>query len=130
MAPPSPRSKQDFDPAAKYHVVSNTPYVRYFLAYVLDFQFYRAMCREAGHTGPLYRCSFFGSKAAGEKLEAMLAAGASRPWPETLKQMTGKSGFDAGALLEYFVPLQAWLDRQNRGKPVGWGAMAAGGEVR
>jgi peptidyl-dipeptidase A len=120
VAPPAPRSERDFDPAAKYHVASNTPYARYFLAYVLEFQFYRAMCREAGHTGPLYRCSFFGSKAAGKKLEAMLAAGASRPWQETLKQMTGESGMDPGALLEYFAPLKAWLDRQNEGKPVGW----------
>lgn len=120
VAPPSPRSERDFDPAAKYHVASNTPYIRYFLAYVLEFQFYRAMCRAAGYTGPLYRCTYFGSKAAGDKLETMLAAGASRPWPETLKQMTGESGFDAGALLEYFAPLKAWLDRQNQGKPVGW----------
>ena len=120
VAPPTSRSEQDFDPAAKYHVASNTPYARYFLAYVLEFQFYRAMCREAGHTGPLYRCSFFGSKEAGKKLEAMLAAGASRPWQETLKQMTGESALDAGALLEYFAPLKVWLDRQNEGKPVGW----------
>ncbi len=120
VAPPAPRSERDFDPAAKNHVATNTPYVRYFLSYVLEFQFYRAMCREAGHTGPLYRCSFFGSKEAGRKLQAMLAAGASRPWQETLKQMTGQSGMDAGALLEYFEPLKVWLDRQNQGKPVGW----------
>jgi peptidyl-dipeptidase A len=121
VAPPAPRSERDFDPAAKNHVATNTPYVRYFLSYVLEFQFYRAMCREAGHRGPLYRCSFFGSKEAGRKLQAMLAAGASRPWQETLKQMTGESAMDAGALLEYFEPLKVWLDRQNQGRPVGWG---------
>jgi peptidyl-dipeptidase A len=122
VAPPAPRSERDFDPAAKYHVASNTPYARYFLAYVLEFQFYRAMCRAAGQTGPLHRCSFFGSKEAGKKLQAMLGAGASRPWQETLKEMTGESGLDAGALLEYFAPLKAWLDRQNQGKPLGWAA--------
>jgi peptidyl-dipeptidase A len=127
VAPPSPRSERDFDPGAKNHVASNTPYVRYFLAYVLEFQFYRALCRDAGHTGPLYRCSFFGSKEAGRKLQTMLAAGASRPWQETLKEMTGQSNLDAGALLEYFAPLKVWLDRQNAGKPVGW---ADGGEPR
>jgi peptidyl-dipeptidase A len=133
VAPPAPRSERNFDPAAKNHVASNTPYVRYFLAYVLEFQFYRAMCREAGHTGPLYRCSFFESKEAGKKLQTMLAAGASRPWQETLKQMTGESALDAGALLEYFAPLKVWLDRQNQGKPVGWGeaarTRAAGGSA-
>jgi peptidyl-dipeptidase A len=125
VAPPAPRSERDFDPGAKNHVAANVPYVRYFLAYVLEFQFYRALCREAGHTGPLYRCSFFGSKEAGKKLQTMLAAGASRPWQQTLREMTGESSLDAGALLEYFAPLKAWLDRQNKGKPVGW---AEGGE--
>ncbi|HYC30810.1 MAG TPA: M2 family metallopeptidase [Gemmatimonadales bacterium] len=120
VAPPAPRSERDFDPGAKYHVAGNTPYARYFLAYVLEFQFYRAMCREAGHTGPLYRCSFFGSKEAGRKLQTMLAAGASRPWQETLRRMTGESGLDAAALLEYFAPLKACLDRRNEGKAVGW----------
>jgi peptidyl-dipeptidase A len=127
VAPPSPRGEEAFDPAAKYHVAANVPYVRYFLAYVLEFQFYRALCRESGYTGPLYRCSFFGSPAAGKQLQAVLAAGASRPWSETLKAMTGEPGFDAGALLEYFAPLQAWLDRQNAGKPVGWAEASATG---
>ena len=127
VAPPSPRSERDFDPGAKNHVASNTPYVRYFLAYVLEFQFYRALCREAGHTGPLYRCSFFGSKEAGRKLQTMLAAGASRPWQDALSEMTGERRMDAGAMMEYFQPLKVWLDRQNAGKPVGW---ADGGEPR
>jgi peptidyl-dipeptidase A len=120
VAPPVARTEADFDPGAKYHVPGNTPYTRYFLARVLQFQFYRAMCREAGHTGPLYRCSFFGSKAAGARLARMLEAGQSRPWQETLYAMTGERGMDAGAMLEYFQPLQAWLDRQNAGRPVGW----------
>jgi peptidyl-dipeptidase A len=120
VSPPLPRTEADFDPGAKYHVPGNTPYTRYFLARLLQFQFYRALCREAGYTGPLHRCSFFGSKAAGRKLQAMLAAGASRPWPETLYAMTGERRMDAGALLEYFAPLKAWLDEQNRGTAVGW----------
>ena len=114
------RSEADFDPGAKYHIPGNTPYMRYFLARVLQFQFYRSLCREAGYTGPLHRCSFYGSQAAGQKLERMLEAGMSQPWEQTLYEMTGERRMDAGALLEYFAPLKAWLDRQNQGKPTGW----------
>jgi peptidyl-dipeptidase A len=120
VTPPVARTEADFDAGAKYHVPGNTPYTRYFLARVLQFQFYRAMCREAGHTGPLYRCSFFGSKEAGARLARMLEAGQSRPWQETLYAMTGERQMDAGAMLEYFAPLKVWLDRQNAGRPVGW----------
>ena len=120
VSAPTARSENDFDPGAKYHVPANTPYTRYFLARVLQFQFYRALCREAGHTGPLNRCSFYGSKAAGEKLNAMLEMGASKPWPEVLKAATGEERMDANAMMEYFAPLKAWLDAQNAGKPVGW----------
>jgi peptidyl-dipeptidase A len=120
VAPPIARSEKDFDPGAKYHVAGNVPYSRYFLAHILEFQFYRAMCKAAGHTGPLYTCSFYGSKAAGQKLAKMLAAGQSRPWQETLFEMTGERDLDAGAMAEYFEPLRAWLDKQNAGRRVGW----------
>jgi peptidyl-dipeptidase A len=122
IAPPLARSESDFDPGSKSHIPGNTPYSRYFLARILQFQFYRAMCREAGFTGPLYRCSFYGNKAAGAKLNKMLAMGTSRPWPEELEALTGERQLDAGALLEYFAPLKAWLDEQNRknNNPVGW----------
>jgi peptidyl-dipeptidase A len=96
------------------------PYARYFLAHVLQFQMHRALCREAGYTGPLHRCSIAGNQAAGKKLAAMLAMGASRPWPEALKAMTGEERMDATAMLDYFAPLKTWLDEQNKGKPVGW----------
>jgi peptidyl-dipeptidase A len=120
VSPPSARSEADFDPGAKYHVASNTPYARYFLASILQFQFYRSMCRAAGQTGPLYACSFYGSKDAGAKLARMLEAGQSRPWQETLFTMTGERTLDASAMVEYFQPLKVWLDRQNEGKPIGW----------
>jgi peptidyl-dipeptidase A len=120
ISAPIERSASDFDPGAKFHVPANTPYTRYFLARILEFQFYRALCEEAGHTGPLHRCSFYDSKAAGEKLTAMLELGASKPWPETLAQLTGSREIDANALVEYFAPLKVWLDARNEGKPVGW----------
>jgi peptidyl-dipeptidase A len=122
IAPPVSRSESDFDPGSKAHIPGNTPYSRYFLARILQFQFYRALCREAGFTGPLYRCSFYGSKAAGEKLNKMLAMGTSKPWPDELEELTGERKLDAGALLEYFAPLKVWLDEQNgkNNNPVGW----------
>ena len=120
VAPPVDRTEADFDPGAKYHIPANTPYARYFLARIYQFQFYRAMCRAAGYSGPLNRCSFYGSKAAGDKLEAMLAAGASRPWQETLRAMTGEDHIDASAMVEYFQPLLTWLKEQNASEKPGW----------
>jgi peptidyl-dipeptidase A len=113
VAPPAPRTENDFDPGAKYHVPANTPYARYFLAAILQFQFHRALCREAGFSGPLYQCSIYGNKKAGEKLKAMLAMGASEPWPAALKAMTGEDKMDATAIIDYFAPLKSWLDEQN-----------------
>ncbi len=117
---PASRSEADFDPGAKYHIASNTPYMRYFLATILQFQFHRALCREAGYTGPLHRCSIYSSKAAGEKLKKMLEMGQSRPWPEALEALTGEKQMDATAILDYFAPLKKWLDEQNKGHQVGW----------
>ena len=117
---PTARTEQDFDPGAKYHVAANVPYVRYFLARVLQFQFHRSWCRAAGWTGPLYRCSVYGNKAAGQQLARMLAAGQSRPWQDILADATGERQLDATAIVDYFEPLVAWLARQNQGKAVGW----------
>ena len=120
IVPPIERTAADFDPGAKYHVPANVPYTRYFLSTLLQFQFHRALCKKAGQTGPLNTCSIHGSKEAGEALRAMLALGASRPWPEALEAMTGEKQMDAGAMLEYFAPLNAWLEVQNKGQTCGW----------
>lgn len=117
---PDSRSEQDFDPGAKYHVAANVPYMRYFLADILQFQFHRALSKTAGCTSPLNRCSIYASKEAGDKLNAMLSMGQSRPWPEALNVLTGQKQMDATAIVDYFAPLQKWLDEQNKGKPVGW----------
>jgi peptidyl-dipeptidase A len=120
VAPPVERSEADFDPGAKYHVPANVPYTRYFLADVLQFQFHRGLCRAIGYTGPLHRCSIYGNKVAGAKLAKMLEMGESRPWPEALEALTGEKQMDATAILDYFAPLKAWLDEQNKGHKVGW----------
>lgn len=120
VRPPVERTENDFDPGAKYHVPANVPYTRYFLAHVLEFQFYRSLCRDSGYTGPLHRCSFYGDKKAGAKLSKMMEMGASRPWPEALEAATGSKQMDATAVLDYFAPLKAWLDEQNKGRKLGW----------
>src|SRR5215831_14358526 len=120
IAPPVDRSESDFDPAAKYHVAANVPYMRYFLADLLQFQFHRALSQTAGCSGPLHRCSIYGNQAAGNKLNAMLEMGASRPWQDALEKITGTKQMDATAIRDYFAPLQKWLDEQNRGKAIGW----------
>jgi len=117
---PVARGEGAFDPGAKYHVPAHVPYTRYFLAHVYMFQFHRALCRAAGQGGPLHQCSIYGSREAGQRLEALLRAGASRPWPEVLEAMTGERQADASALLEYFAPLRGWLAEQNRGRTCGW----------
>jgi peptidyl-dipeptidase A len=120
VAAPTPRSEQDFDPGAKYHVPANTPYTRYFLATILQFQFHRALCEAAGFEGPLHRCSIYGNAAAGKRLAEMMQLGASRPWPEALAALTGESALDATAILDYYAPLVKWLDEQNEGRTCGW----------
>ena len=122
VAPVTPRGEEFFDAGAKYHVPGNTPYTRYFLSHVLQFQFYKALCDAAGYQGPLYECSFAGNQAAGEKFWAMLSKGNSQPWQQTMKELTGGESMDASAVLEYFAPLQDWLKQQNEGKTCGWQA--------
>ena len=120
VAPVTARGEDFFDPGAKYHVPGNTPYTRYFLSHILQFQFYKALCDASGYKGPLHECSFYGNKAAGAKYQAMLSKGASQPWQQTMKELTGSEKMDASAVLEYFAPLQEWLKQQNEGQTCGW----------
>jgi peptidyl-dipeptidase A len=120
IAPAVERDEEDFDPGAKFHVPGNTPYTRYLLAHILQFQFHRSLCEAAGHTGPLHECSIYGNPEAGRRLKAMLALGASKPWPEALELITGSREMDASAIVDYFQPLMAWLKTQNEERSCGW----------
>jgi peptidyl-dipeptidase A len=120
VAPADARGEEFFDPGAKYHVPGNTPYTRYFLSHILQFQFYKALCDAAGHEGPLYQCNFAGNPEAGQRYWAMLSKGNSQPWQQTLKELTGGEQMDASAVLEYFAPLNTWLENQNQGQDCGW----------
>ena len=120
IVPPVERPANAFDAGAKYHVPGNTPYTRYFLARILQFQFYKAACDTAGWKGPLHRCSFYGNKEVGTRLNAMLEMGASKPWPDALEAFTGSREMSGKAMLEYFAPLMKWLKAQNKGAKKGW----------
>lgn len=120
ITPPVARDESKFDPGAKFHIPANVPYTRYFLARLLQFQFYKAACEQAGWTGPLNRCSFYDNKEVGKKLNAMLEMGMSKPWPDALEAFTGSREMSGAAMMEYFAPLKNWLDEQNKGKPTGW----------
>ena len=120
VRPPVERTEADFDPGAKYHIPGNTPYTRYFLSFIVQFQFQKALCDAAGYKGPLADCSIYGNEAAGKKFGAMLAKGASQPWQDTLYELTGTRQMDASAILDYFKPLQGWLKEQNKGQTCGW----------
>ena len=120
IRPPSARDETMFDPGAKYHIANNVPYLRYFLSYILQFQFYEAACQQAGWTGPLHRCTVYGNREVGERFNRMLEMGASRPWPDALEAFTGTRQMDGGAMVRYFQPLMAYMQEQNRGRECGW----------
>lgn len=120
ITPPVARDESKFDAGAKYHIPGNVPYTRYFLAHILQFQFYKAACDQAGWKGPLHRCSFYGNEEVGKNLNAMLEMGASKPWPDALEAFTGERQISGKAMMEYFAPLMNWLEEQNKGKAKGW----------
>jgi len=120
IEPPVSRPADAFDPGSKYHVPNNVPYMRYFLAHILQFQFYKAACDQIGWEGPLHRCSIYGSKQVGTKFNAMMELGASKPWPDALEAFTGTRQMDGSAVVEYFAPLMDWLQEQNNDQQCGW----------
>ena len=120
IAAPTERTEADFDAGAKYHIPGNTPYTRYFLSYIMQFQFQKSLCEAAGHEGPLHECSIYGNKVAGKKLGDALAMGMSKPWPDAMEALTGQREMDGSAIIDYFAPLNAWLKEQNKDRQCGW----------
>lgn len=120
ITPPGDRPANGFDAGAKYHIPASVPYTRYFLARILQFQFYEAACQQAGWTGPLHRCSFYNNREVGTRLNAMLEMGASRPWPDALEAFTGSREMSGRSMVAYFQPLLDWLRTQNEGRACGW----------
>lgn len=120
LKPPADRPSDAFDPGAKYHIPGNTPYMRYFLAHILQFQFHKAACDQAGFEGPLHRCSVYGNKDVGASFNAMMEMGQSKPWPDALEAFTGTREMDGSAILEYFAPVMTYLQEENKDRTCGW----------
>jgi len=120
IRPPVERAADAFDPGAKYHIPANVPYLRYFLSFIMQFQFHQAACDLAGWEGPLHRCSIYGNEEVGRRFKAMLEMGASRPWPEALEVFTGARDMDGSAIIDYFRPLMSYLENENASRQCGW----------
>ena len=114
------RSEEYFDPGAKYHIPGNTPYTRYYLARIMQYQFHEALCNEAKFDGPLHECSIYGNKDAGEKIISTMAMGQSAPWQEAFENLTGSRQLSGNSILNYYAPLKDWLDEQNKERTCGW----------
>ena len=120
IAPPSERSEQYFDPGAKYHIPGNTPYTRYYLARIMQYQFHESLCNEMGFVGLLHECSIYGDKVAGEKIISTMAMGQSAPWQDAFEKLTGSRNISGKSVMNYYKPLKDWLDIQNNNRICGW----------
>lgn len=120
LSSPVTRTDEDFDPGAKFHIPSNSPYICYFISFIAQFQFYQSLCKESGHTGPLHTCDYYQSKDAGMKLQSFLRLGHSIPWRDAMEVLTGSTEIETGAITEYFQPLSDWLDSQIKNEELGW----------
>ena len=120
IVPPSERSEDYFDAGAKYHIPGNTPYTRYYLARIMQYQFHEALCKASGYDGYLHECSVYGNKVAGEKIISTMALGQSLPWQDAFEKITGSRELSGDSILNYYAPLKKWLDEQNEFRTCGW----------
>ncbi len=114
------RSEDYFDPGAKYHIPGNTPYTRYYLARIMQYQFHEALCNEIEFDGLLHECSIYGSEKAGDKIISTMAMGESLPWQDAFENLTGSRKLSGKSILNYYAPLKDWLDEQNENRTCGW----------
>ena len=120
IAPPNDRTEDFFDPGAKYHIPGNTPYTRYYLARIMQYQFHEALCNHIEFDGYLHECSIYGDKRAGDKIISTMALGESLPWQDAFEKITGARELSGKSILNYYAPLKEWLDKQNINRTCGW----------
>lgn len=118
---PVQRNKDHFDAGGKFHVPDDYPYIAYFVAHILEFQFFKSLCIAAEQydpndpAKPLHKCDFEGSQLAGKRLSDGLSLGLSKHWSEALSVITdGEKEISADAILEYFKPLLEFLIKENQ----------------
>ena len=114
------RSENYFDPGAKYHIPGNTPYTRYYLASIMQFQFHEALCNLINYDGYLHECSIYGNKEAGDRIISTMAMGQSLPWQEAFENLTGSRQLSGKSIMNYYAPLKEWLDEENKNRTCGW----------
>ena len=68
LTSPDRPDPKGLDPGAKYHIAAGVPYIRYFVAAIIQFQFHEALCKDAMLSAPLHQCDIFGSEKAGRRL--------------------------------------------------------------
>ena len=117
---PVDRSEDYFDPGAKYHIPANTPYTRYYLARIMQYQFHEALCNAMNFDGLLHECSIYGNQIAGEKIISTMALGQSQPWQDAFENITGSRKLSGSSVMNYYKPLKEWLDKQNENRMCGW----------
>ena len=120
ISSPVARSENYFDPGAKYHIPGNTPYTRYYLARIMQYQFHESLCKDISFSGPLHECSIYGNKDAGNKIISTMAMGQSEPWQNAFEKITGSRSLSGSSVMNYYRPLKEWLDEQNKNRTCGW----------
>ena len=119
IAPPGERPETLCDAATKTHINDDAAqYYDYAIATAIKFQLHDHIAREILKQDPR-DCNYFGDKRVGDFLRGILALGATRDWNAVLREATGE-GLSARAMSAYFAPLAEWLERENRGRAVGW----------
>ena len=114
------RSENYFDPGAKYHIPGNTPYTRYYLASIMQYQFHEALCNLIDYDGYLHECSIYGNKEAGDRIITTMAMGQSLPWQDAFENLTGTRQLSGKSIMNYYAPLKEWLDEENKNRTCGW----------
>jgi peptidyl-dipeptidase A len=115
IVPPVARTEEYCDACTKTHINDDAAqYYDYAIANILLFQLHDHIARKILKQDP-HATNYYGSKAVGDFLRAIMRAGSSRDWRVVLKQMTGED-LSAKAMLRYFEPLMAYLKKVNAGR--------------
>lgn len=119
VEPPTERGEEFCDAATKTHI-NDTPayYYSYAIATVLKFQWHDYIARKILHQPP-QRCNYANNKAVGDFLRDIMKKGGTEDWRKVLREATGED-LSTRAMVEYFKPLIAWLQEQNKGRQIGW----------
>ena len=117
--PPGPRGEEYCDAATKTHL-NDTPayYFSYAIATVFAYQLHDHIARAILKQDPR-NCNYAGNKEVGAFLDGLQRYGATKDWRTLLREGTGEE-LSTRAMAEYYRPLLKWLEKQNRGRKIGW----------